>query len=87
MRFGASRRPITEQEERRFAASLAFADSTPPLTTAVGDHLIAGVPPRILAELRHDLSGEAKARLRTKSTRPHAAHHRRYRDSIPLAAG
>lgn len=53
---------LHEQEERRFAATLA-ADLNAAAHDGRYDHLIVVAPPRILAELRQDLSGEAKSRL------------------------
>lgn len=75
-----------EIEERRFAASLA-AD----LNAAAHDDryqdLIVVAPPRILADLREDLSGEAKARLRAEIDKDLTRHTIADIETILMAAG
>lgn len=72
-------------EERRFAASLA-AD----LNAAAHDDryrdLIVVAPPRILAELREDLCGEAKARLRAEIDKDLTRHTIADIETILMAA-
>lgn len=75
-----------DQEERRFAARLA-AD----LNAAAHDgryrDLIVVAPPRILAELREDLSVEARACLRAEIDKDLTRHTIADIETILLAAG
>lgn len=75
-----------EQEERRFAASVA-ADLNAAAHDGRYEHLIVVAPPRILAELRQDLSGEAKARLRAEIDKDLTRHTIADIETILLAAG
>lgn len=75
-----------DQEERRFAASLA-ADLNAAAHEGRYQHLIVVAPPRILAELRQDLSGEARACLRAEIDKDLTRHTIADIETILLAAG
>lgn len=72
-------------EERRFAASLA-ADLNAAAHDGRFEHLIVVAPPRILAELRQDLSSEAKARLRAEIDKDLTRHTIADIETILMAA-
>ncbi len=74
-----------EVEERRFAASLA-ADLNAAAHDGRYEHLIVVAPPRILAELRQDLSGEAKSRLRAEIDKDLTRHTIADIETILMAA-
>ena len=88
---GASRAAFTttdwhDEAERRFAASLA-ADLNAAAHDGRFEDLIVVAPPRILAELREDLSGEARARLRAEIDKDLTRHTIADIETILLAAG
>ncbi len=72
-------------EERRFAASLA-ADLNAAAHDGRYEHLIVVAPPRILAELRQDLSSEAKARLQAEIDKDLTRHTIADIETILMAA-
>lgn len=73
-------------EERRFAATLA-ADLNAAAHDGRYEHLIVVAPPRILAELRQDLSGEARARVRAEIDKDLTRHTIADIETILMAAG
>ncbi|MER2606164.1 MAG: host attachment family protein [Siculibacillus sp.] len=73
-------------QERRFAAALA-ADLNAAAHDGRYEHLIVVAPPRILAELRQDLSPEAKARLQAEIDKDLTRHTIADIETILLAAG
>ncbi len=75
-----------DEAERRFAASLA-ADLNAAAHDGRYDDLIVVAPPRILAELREDLSGEARSRLRAEIDKDLTRHTIADIETILLAAG
>ncbi|MCE1236839.1 MAG: host attachment family protein [Hyphomicrobiales bacterium] len=75
-----------DEAEKRFAASLA-ADLNAAAHDGRYEHLIVVAPPRILAELRQDLSGEARARLRAEIDKDLTRHTIADIETILLAAG
>ena len=72
-------------EERRFAASLA-ADLNVAALQGRYEHLIVVAPPRILAEIRQDLSGEARARIRAEIDKDLTRHTIADIETILMAA-
>lgn len=72
-------------EERRFAAALA-ADLNAAAHDGRYEHLIVVAPPRILAELRQDLSSEAKAKLRAEIDKDLTRHTIADIETILMAA-
>lgn len=75
-----------DEAEKKFAASLA-ADLNAAAHDGRYEHLIVVAPPRILAELRQDLSGEAKACLRAEIDKDLTRHTIADIETILLAAG
>lgn len=75
-----------DEAEKKFAASLA-ADLNAAAHDGRYEHLIVVAPPRILAELRQDLSGEAKARLQAEIDKDLTRHTIADIETILMAAG
>ncbi|NLH80387.1 MAG: host attachment protein [Phyllobacteriaceae bacterium] len=75
-----------DQEERRFAATVA-ADLNVAAREGRYQHLIVVAPPRILAELRQDLSGEARACVCAEIDKDLTRHTIADIETILLAAG
>ena len=68
-----------------FAASLA-ADLNVAALQGRYEHLIVVAPPRILAEIRQDLSGEARARIRAEIDKDLTRHTIADIETILMAA-
>lgn len=73
-------------EEKRFAAAVA-ADLNAAAHDGRFEHLIVVAPPRILAELRQDLSGEARAKVRAEIDKDLTRHTIADIETILMAAG
>ena len=86
MRSAVAETDWHDLEERRFAAGLA-ADLNAAAHDGRYEHLIVVAPPRILAELRQDLSGEAKARLQAEIDKDLTRHTIADIETILMAAG